>query len=100
MAIKSANVIARVEPDVKKKAEEILASLGVPASVVINALYHQIIYRNGIPFSLDVPKRVPSLENMNEEEFDSMMKSSLSQAKNNEGKPIDEAFESILERIK
>ena len=43
MATKSANVMARVEPDIKAKAEAILARLGIPASVVINALYHQII---------------------------------------------------------
>ena len=55
MAARTANVMARVEPDVKEQAENILDRLGVPASVVINALYKQIIYRNGIPFSLVLP---------------------------------------------
>ncbi len=50
MAVKTANVIARVEPEIKVQAEEILNKLGIPVSVVINALYHQIIYTNGIPF--------------------------------------------------
>lgn len=48
MAAKSANVMARVEPDIKVKAEAIMARLGLPASVVINALYHQVIYTNGM----------------------------------------------------
>ena len=67
MAVKSSNVMACVEPDVKQKAEAIMNSLGLPVSVVINALYHQIIYTNGIPFSITLPKEVPSLENMTEE---------------------------------
>lgn len=38
MATKSANVLARVEPETKEKAETIMSELGLPASVVINAL--------------------------------------------------------------
>ena len=36
MATKSANLYARIEPDVKEKAENILATLGIPASNAIN----------------------------------------------------------------
>ena len=100
MATKSANVMARVEPDVKKKAEEIMARIGVPASVVINALYHQVIYKNGIPFPLTAPPQVPALENMSEEDFNRMMEVSLSQAMNGEGKSADEVFDSLRNSIK
>ena len=64
MAARTANVMARVEPDVKEQAEDILDRLGVPASVVINALYKQIIYRNGIPFSLVLPDAPVSRDEM------------------------------------
>lgn len=50
MATRTANVMARVEPDVKEKAEGILDQLGIPASVVINALYKQIIIEMGFHF--------------------------------------------------
>lgn len=100
MAIKSANVIARVEPDIKAKAEGIMANLGVPASVVINALYHQIIYTNGLPFSLTLPPSVPTIEEMSEEEFDNRMKESLERMKNGEGKSIDEVFDEIRSKNK
>ena len=43
MAKKSANLYARIEPDVKEKAESILAALGIPASNAINIFYKQII---------------------------------------------------------
>ena len=39
MAAKSANLYARIEPDVKEQAEEILATLGIPASNAINMFY-------------------------------------------------------------
>lgn len=42
MAAKSANLYARIEPDVKEQAEEILATLGIPASNAINMFYKQI----------------------------------------------------------
>ena len=46
MAVKSSTVMARVEPDIKDKAEEILATLGVSSSGLINMLYRQIILTN------------------------------------------------------
>ncbi len=49
---KTATVSARIDEDVKDEAEDILRQLGIPVSVVINTLYHQIINRKGIPFTL------------------------------------------------
>ena len=50
MATKTANVLARVEPDVKEQVERIMNMLGVPVSTVINMLYKQIIMTRSIPF--------------------------------------------------
>jgi DNA-damage-inducible protein J len=47
MATKSANLYARIEPDVKEQAEGILAALGIPASNAINMCYN---YYTFIPF--------------------------------------------------
>ena len=100
MAAKSANVMARVEPNVKAQAEKIMAFLGLPASVVINALYHQIIYTKSIPFSMSLPEKVPSLENMCKEEFDAMIEESLAQAKEGGVKPLNEALDVIRKEVK
>ena len=100
MATKSANVVARVEPDVKTRAEAILANLGVNASVVINALYHQIIYTNGLPFSITLPPNVPTIENMSDEDFDNMLKESIERANEGEGKPSKKALKNIRRKIK
>jgi DNA-damage-inducible protein J len=59
MAIKSANLYARIEPEVKEQAESILSTLGIPVSNAINMFYKQIILQRGIPFELKVPANQP-----------------------------------------
>ena len=56
MATKSANLYARIEPDVKEQAEGILAALGIPTSNAINMFYKQIILQRGLPFELKSPE--------------------------------------------
>ena len=34
---KTANLYARIEPDVKEQAEKILSALGIPVSMIINS---------------------------------------------------------------
>lgn len=55
MTKKTANIYARIEPDVKDQAEGILSTLGIPVSSAINMFYKQIILQHGIPFDLKVP---------------------------------------------
>ena len=55
MAVKSANLYARIEPDVKEQAESILSALGIPASNAINMFYKQIILNRGLPFEVKIP---------------------------------------------
>ena len=86
------HVMARVEPDVKEQAENILDRLGVPASVVINALYKQIIYRNGIPFSLVLPTAPVARDEMTDAEFNAMMQTGLNAAKTDRSRDASEVF--------
>ncbi len=57
---KSANLYARIEPDLKEQAESILAALGIPASGAITMFYKQIILQKGLPFEVKLPEGVPS----------------------------------------
>lgn len=99
MATKSANVTARVEPEIKAQAEAVLEHLGLPVSVVINMLYRQIIMNNGVPFSLVLPSSIPTRDTMTEEEFDAMMQKGLDQAKAGQGLRLDEAFAKVNKSI-
>lgn len=66
---KSANLYARIEPDVKSEAEAILGTLGIPASSAINMFYKQIILQGGLPFEVKLPNHPLSLESMTEQEL-------------------------------
>jgi len=52
---KTATVRARLEPDLKDKAEEILRRIGLNASQAITMFYRQIELNNGMPFSIAIP---------------------------------------------
>ncbi len=99
MATKSANVLARVEPEIKEQAEEILSKLGVPASVVINMLYKQIIMTKSIPFSLSLPKEPITIDSMTTEGFDSIMEKGLSQAKSDQSRSVTDVFADLRREL-
>ena len=99
MATKTANVLARVEPEVKQQAEEIMSQLGIPVSVVINMLYKQIIMKKGIPFSLSLSGVPATLDEMDTATFNSVMEKGLAQAKNGESLDAEKVFSSIHKEI-
>lgn len=100
MAMKSSNVAARVEPEIKERAEEILSKLGISVSNGINMFYRQIILWNGLPFRPSIPVTAPkSLDEMTREEFDGKMARSLAQAESGEGIPADELFDSLKQEV-
>ena len=99
MATKTANVLARVEPDVKVQAESIMAQLGIPASVVINMLYKQIVMTKGIPFSLTVPNMPIARDEMDAAAFDAMMQRGYDDAKADRSRPVSEAFSDLRQEM-
>ena len=98
MATKSANVTARVQPEIKQQAEAVLNRIGMPVSVLIDTLYRQIIMTGGVPYSLTVPS-LPTKDSLTDAQFDAMMEKGYSQAKSGDGLPVDEAFSKIREGI-
>ena len=52
---KSAYIRARIEPDLKAKAESIFHELGVTPSQVITMLYKQVSRKHEIPLDLHLP---------------------------------------------
>ena len=95
MAVKTANVTARIQPNIKEQAEAILDRLGIPVSVFIDMTYRQGIMRDGVPFSLDIPDKFATRDSITKAEFDTMMQTGLSQAKRNDSVSVDEAFEQL-----
>jgi len=56
---KSANLYARIEPDLKEQAETILSALGIPASNAITMFYRQVVLQKGLPFEVKLPGAQP-----------------------------------------
>lgn len=99
MASKTANVTARIKPDIKETAEAILERLGIPVSVFIDMTYRQVIMHDGVPFSVDIPQSLPSRDALSVVEFDTMMKTGLEQAKKGDSLPASEVLRNLRTEI-
>lgn len=52
---RSAMIRARVEPELKNRAEATLHELGLNATSAITLFYSQIVQRHGLPFEVRLP---------------------------------------------
>lgn len=96
MAAKSANLYARIEPDVKEKAENILSALGIPASSAINMFYKQIILQRGLPFEVKLPSAKPvDLSTLSEAEFHEELEKGYADMQNGRTVNAKKAFADI-----
>lgn len=101
MAKKSANLYARIEPDVKEKAESILAALGIPASNAINIFYKQIILQRGLPFEVKMPPAKPvNINTLSETEFNEELEKGYADMQDGRTKSAKEAFADIRKDYK
>lgn len=96
MAAKSANLYARIEPDVKEQAESILSALGIPASNAINMFYKQIILHRGIPFEVKIPSARPvNMSDLNEDQMSAELEKGYSDMKAGRTKSASKVFADI-----
>ena len=96
MAAKSANVYARIEPDVKEQAESILSTLGIPASNAINMFYKQIILQRGLPFEVKIPSARPvNISALSEAEFHEELEKGYADVQAGRTKNVKEVFDAI-----
>lgn len=90
----------RVNPLVKKQAEEILTELGIPMSTAINMYLRQINMTGGIPFSIELPK-VPNDINadiMSKEELHSKLERGYADYENGRVTSASESFSKLREK--
>lgn len=99
MAAKSANLYARIEPDVKEQAENILAALGIPASNAINMFYKQIILQRGLPFEVKLPAAKPvAVGSLTKEELDEEIEKGYADMVAGRTVPAEKAFADIRKK--
>lgn len=99
MAVKTANVTARIQPEIKESAEAILEKLGIPVSVFIDMTYRQVIANNGVPFSVSIPRTITTRDEMTDTQFDSIMERGLMQAKSDDSRLVKDVFADLRKKV-
>lgn len=46
----------RIDADIKKQATDLFNDLGLDMSGAVNLFLHQCVLRNGLPFSVEIPR--------------------------------------------
>ena len=93
---KSANLYARIEPDLKEQAESILAALGIPASNAITMFYRQIIIQRGLPFDVKLPtSRIVDVSALSDEQMNAELEKGYADIAAGHGKDAKSAFSDI-----
>lgn len=96
MGTKSANLYARIEPEVKEQAEKILSALGIPASNAINMFYKQIILNKGLPFEVKIPTAGPiTAAELSETELSAELEKGYADMLSGRTKPAKQVFADI-----
>ena len=93
---KSANLYARIEPDLKEQAESILAALGIPASNAITMFYRQIILQRGLPFDVKLPtSHIVDVSALSDEQMNAELEKGYADIAAGHGKEAKSAFSDI-----
>lgn len=68
---RTSNIFARVEPELKEQAEQVLSQLGIPMSNAVSMFLHQVVLQRGIPFEMKLPDNAPlNYQDLSKEQFD------------------------------
>ncbi len=90
---KSASVYARIDPDLKEKAETILSALGIPVSNAIDMFFKQIVLRKGLPFEVKLPYEKPiSMGALTKEELNAELEKGYADILAGRTKPIEQTI--------
>ena len=93
---KTANLYARIEPELKEQAESILTALGIPASNAITMFYKQIILQRGIPFEMKLPESKPvDMSSLTKEQLDAELQKGYDDVAAGRTKPGAQVFDAI-----
>jgi len=91
---KTATLNLRINPEVKRSAENVLSQLGVPMATAVDMFLKQVSLTGGIPFPVTLPK-VP--DNINADKLDAsqirkLIDEGLADIENGRTRPAREAF--------
>ncbi len=96
---KTATLNLRVNPTIKKQAEEVLSRLGVPMSTAIDMYLNQISMTGGIPFAVTLPKAPASVnaDIMTDDELYTKLLQGINDANTGKTQNAEDAFRKFRE---
>lgn len=96
---KTANLTVRLEPEIKKEAEEIFDKLGIPASSAVDMFYRQVILNKGLPFEAKLPDNIfEDFSTISKKELKMLIDEALNDK--SESEEVDKAFNSLYEDLR
>ena len=97
---KTANLYARIEPELKEQAEQILNSLGLPPSSAITMFYKQVVLQQGLPFDVKLHYRKPlNINAMTKDELNKELEKGYQSILSNDAKPVQEVFNALYKEF-
>ena len=95
---RTSNVFARVEPEVKQEAEEILEKLGIPMSNAVGMFLRQIVMQRGIPFEMKLPAEPLDFSKLSKEEIDKELEKGYSEVIDGKAISAKDAFNDMNQK--
>ncbi len=94
---KTTTLNLRVNPEVKKNAEEVLSALGLSMTAAINIYLKQIAFRGAIPFDIALPKAPDQInaDTMSAKELKAAIQKGLDDINNGNTVAASEFFENF-----
>lgn len=79
---RTASIYARVEPEIKEQAENVLELLGISMSNAVGMFLKQVALQKGIPFEMKLPKTEPlAYASLTKEQFDNEISKGIADIK-------------------
>lgn len=79
---RTSNVFARVEPEIKEQAEQVLECLGISMSNAVSMFLRQVVLQRGIPFEVKLPQTaLLNYGSLTREQFDAEMEKGMADVK-------------------
>lgn len=79
---RTSNIFARVEPEIKEQAEQVLDQLGISMSNAVGMFLRQVVLQRGIPFDMKLPQNTPlAYESLTKAQFDAEIEKGMADIK-------------------
>ena len=94
MTTKTATILVRTEPEIKQKADQIFARIGMTTSGATNIFLHQVVQDGGLPFKPRVATKpdIPDMNELSKEEILGLLAEGEEDIKAGRVQPAEEVF--------